>query len=112
MRLKDKKKIKRFVELVKSGAPLKAYVRELGFSKSDLNYHLSLLSSYEEELKPKLQVISETVELGKFPEKKQSISEEVVKDIPKELESPSFTPKSLDKLKKRDYKRINRKKDD
>ena len=44
---------KLFVELVKAGAPLKAYQKKLGLNKEGLQLHLGKLAEYEEDLKPK-----------------------------------------------------------
>jgi hypothetical protein len=50
MNLKQKKL---FVELVKTGAPLKAYQKKLGLNKDTLQHHLGKLAEYEAELSPK-----------------------------------------------------------
>jgi len=44
---------KLFVELVKSGAQLKAYQKKLGLNKESLKLHLGKLAEYETELSSK-----------------------------------------------------------
>jgi len=44
---------KKFIELVKSGAPIKAYQKKLGLNKEGLQYHLGRLAEYEAQLQEK-----------------------------------------------------------
>lgn len=55
MRFTDKKTMARFIELVKTGAPVKSY-REIGLTRREqIQEHLGYLESYEDALieKPK-----------------------------------------------------------
>jgi len=42
--------VRKFVELVKTNAPIKAYQKRLGLTRSQLKYHLGRLAEYEASL--------------------------------------------------------------
>ena len=72
-----------FVELVKSGAPLKAYQKKLGLNKEGLQLHLGKLAEYEAALEPK----KTEVEKAKPVEKKASKVLGLIKKVKERLDS-------------------------
>jgi len=83
---------RKFIELVKSGASLKAYKRKLGLSKVELQYHLGRLAEYEAALESPVVGREDVV---KKVERVKAIIEEVLQpelDEPEEL----YEPEELD----------------
>ena len=75
--------VKSFVELVKSGAPIKAYQKKLGLDKEGLQYHLARLAEYEASLECKKVVVKPKV--GEI-QKKTSIVKSVLDKVKKRLD--------------------------
>lgn len=72
---------KKFIELVKTGAPLKAYKKKLGLDKEGIQYHLGRLVEYEAALEAPAEeqrTLKQKVKTGKV----HSILETIVKKAP------------------------------
>ena len=62
MKFEDKATMAKFVELVKSSAPLKAY-RQVGLKKDDIKEHLTYLVEYERILAEPEEILVEPEEV-------------------------------------------------
>ncbi len=95
---------KTFVELVKAGAPLKAYQKKLGLNKEGVQTHLAKLAEYEASLKPRKTEVKKQkpIEYAKKKEVEKAykkVSDER-KTVLKKLAEPEKKEEKKDKKEK------------
>jgi len=79
--------MREFVQLVKSGAQMKAYQKKLGLDRAGLKYHLGRLAEYEASLEPKKAEAprAKPAEVEKKVEKVKSVLKKVRERLDKEV---------------------------